>query len=350
VANPVDMLASADATRYRVALDAVRRDPGVDGIIAIFVSPIMIDAYEVAKAIAAAADGDKPVLSVFMGKQRSSEGRELLASSGVPVYRFPEEAASAMAAMCTYRTLRDRPSGKQRRFRYDRKAANRVIRSARRAGRCDLRHAEIRKLLEAFGFPMVPERWVTSRAEAIAAGQELGHPVVLKVVSERFSHKTDIGGVRVDLRNDSDVGAAFAEVGARLRKRDPNLKLLVQKMVRGRELLYGMVHDAQFGPLLMFGRGGIHVETLKDVTLRIHPITDVDAAEMVRRIRSFPLLAGVRGEKGVPLDFVERTLLRLSHMVGELENELEELDLNPLIVGARASDSCVVDARIRLRG
>ncbi len=348
-ANPVDMIASADAARYRAVLEVVKKDPGVDGIIAIFVSPIMIDAYEVARAIADAADGSMPVLSVFMGKQRSEEGIEELRRRRVPVYRFPEEAASAIGALARYRSLRDAPQGREVRFEANAARARRAVASARRAGRLDLSPAEAHDLLEAYGFPLTPSRTVATAAEAIAASIEVGYPVVLKVASEKISHKTEVGGVKVDLRNADEVGRAFQDLVGRLCRRDPGLRVIVQKLVQGgREVILGMSRDAQFGPLLMFGLGGIFVEVMRDVTVRIHPVTDIAARTMIERIKGYPLLAGLRGEKAVDLAFVEECLLRLSQMVSDLEEDLAELDINPLIVTDRREQSFVVDARIRL--
>ena len=349
-ANPVDMIASADAAKYRAALDIVKRDPGVDGIIAIFVSPIMIDAYEVACAIADAADGSLPVLSVFMGKQRSEEGVEELRRRRVPVYRFPEEAASGMSAMVRYQQLRDAPQGREVTFRVARERGRRVVAAVRKAGRLDLTPVEVEQLLEAYGFPLAPARTVDSAAEAIAAAQELGYPVVLKITSDKISHKTDVGGVKVDLRNGDEVGQAHRDLTGKLRRRDPDVRVQVQKMVRdGRELILGMTRDEQFGPLLMFGLGGIYVEVLRDVSVRIHPLTDLGARAMIEKVKGYPLLAGARGEKPVALDLIEECLLRLSQMVTDLGDDLEELDLNPMIVTDRRENSFVVDARISLR-
>jgi len=347
--NPVDMIASADASRYRAALELVTRDPGVDGIIAIFVSPIMIDAYEVAVAIAAASRGVKPVLSVFMGKRRSDEGVAELRSHRVPVYRFPENAAAAMAGLVRYRTLRDRPIGRTVRFPSDAARARKAIASARRAGRTMLSAREVGEVLAAYGFPLAPSRLCSSVAEAIAAAHELGYPVVLKAASDAIVHKSDLGGVKVDLRNGDEVAAAFKQIVSRLRSKDAKLLVQVQRMIGGgREVILGMTRDAQFGPVLMFGLGGIFVEVMKDVSVRIHPLTDVNARSMIERIKGFPLLAGARGEKPVDLPFLERSLLRLSQLVGDLEDELAELDINPLIVTGSARTSFVVDARIAL--
>jgi acetyltransferase len=350
-ANPVDMIASADAARYRAVLERVKRDPGVDALVAIFVSPIMIDAFEIARAIADTADGSKPVLSVFMGKQRSDEGVEELRRRRVPVYRFPEEAASAMAAMMRYRKLRDAPQGREVSFEVDRRSARAVIAGARRAGRTDLTPDEAVRLFEAYGFPMAPSRLVTSAAEAIAASQELGYPVVLKVASAEILHKSDVGGVKVDLRHADEVGPAYRELQANLRPRDPGFRVSVQKMVpRGREVILGMKHDAQFGPVLMFGLGGVFVEALRDVSVCIHPLTDVGARSMIERVKGYRLLTGMRGDKPVDLALLEECLLRLSQLVGDFEDDLEELDLNPLILTERRERSFVVDARVSLRG
>ncbi len=347
--NPVDMIASADAGRYRVALELVTRDPGVDGTIAIFVSPIMIDAYEVALAIAGAAGRHKPVLSVFMGKQRSDEGVAWLRSRRVPVYRFPENAAAAMAGLVRYRMLRDRPLGKAVKFKSHPARAGAAIASARKAGRTMLSTQEVSQALAAYGFPLTPSRICASAAEAIEAAHTVGYPVVLKAASDLIVHKSDAGGVKVDLRNADEVATAFAQITSRLKSKDPMLKVQLQRMVTGgRETILGMSRDAQFGPVLMFGLGGIFVEVMKDVSLGIHPLTDVNARAMIESIKGYPLLAGSRGEPPVDLEFLEESLLRLSQMVGDLEGELAELDLNPLIVTGDRESSFVVDARIAL--
>jgi acetyltransferase len=349
-ANPVDMIASADASRYRAALELVTKDRNVDGIIAIFVSPIMIDAYEVAVAIAAAADGKKPVLSVFMGKQRSDEGVAWLRRNRVPVYRFPENAAAAMAGLARYRVLRDRPVGKVVTFAADPGRARKAIVSARRARRTMLSAREVSEVLLAYGFPLVPSIACASAAEAVEAAEALGYPVVLKVVSDAIVHKSDVGGVKLDIRTADEIAGAFGEVFTRLKSKDAKLRIAVQPMIAGgRETILGMTRDAQFGPVLMFGLGGIFVEVMKDVTVRIHPLTDVDARAMIERIKGFPLLAGARGENPVDLAFLEESLLRLSQLVGDLEEELAELDVNPLIVAGDRKGSFVVDARIALR-
>jgi acyl-CoA synthetase (NDP forming) len=268
----------------------------------------------------------------------------------VPVDRFPEEAASAMAAMIRYRKLRDAPQGRTVTFEVDRAAARSAIARARRAGRAALTAEEVGRVLDAYGFPRAPARSVTSVAEAIAAAQEVGYPVVLKVASSKIVHKTDVGGVRVDLRHGDEVGHAYRDLHARLKGRDPDLRVSVQKMVPGgREVILGMARDPQFGPVMMFGLGGVFVEALRDVSVCIHPLTNVAARAMIERVKGYKLLAGTRGEEPVALDLLEECLLRLSQLVEDFRDDLDELDLNPLIVTARRDRSFVVDARIALR-
>ena len=349
-ANPVDMIASADAAAYRAVLREVKKDKGVDAIVAIFVSPIMIDAFEVARAISEAADGSKPVLSVFMGKQRSSEGVRELRRHRVPVYHFPEEAASGLSALVRYGQLRDAPSGKEVKYKVSKRRAAAAIAAARKARRDWLSADEVRRVLEAYGFPMAPYSEVRSAAEAIAAAQEIGYPVVLKAVSDRILHKTDVGGVKLDLRNADEVGRAHRELMSALGRKDRKLRVGVQPMVTGgRELILGMSRDGQFGPVLMFGLGGVFVEVLRDVSVCALPLTDLAARGMIERVKGYPLLAGLRGEPKVCLELVEECLLRLSLLVSDFEDELEELDLNPLIVTAERRRSAIVDARIGLR-
>jgi acetyltransferase len=285
-----------------------------------------------------------------MGKQRTEEGLAELAERRVPVYRFPEEAASAMSALVRYRALRDAPQGRRVTFRVSRPRARAAVASARAAGRTALSESEARALLEAYGFPLAPSRTAASAAEAIAAAQELGYPVVLKVSSGKILHKTDVGGVKVDLRNADEVGAAFRDLTGRLRRRDQGLRVTVQPLVvGGREVILGMARDPQFGAVLMFGLGGVFVEVLRDVAVGIAPLTDALARSMIERVRGYPLLAGARGERAVDARLIEESLLRLSQLVTDLEDDLDEVDLNPFIVTDRREGSAVVDARILLR-
>jgi acetyl coenzyme A synthetase (ADP forming)-like protein len=349
VRNPVDMIASADGPRYAAALDILTKTDGIDGLIVLFVSPIMINAVEVARAIIAAGrDRALPILTCFMGKEQGRQGVEELRQAGMPVYLFPEEAARAMAGMLRYRRLRDRPEGKPPAFATDRVRAGAILGAAGTAGRSVLSLEETTELLAAYGLPPAPSRIVRTPEEAIAAAATIGFPVVVKGLAEGLIHKTEKGAVQIDLRNNDDVARACREIASRLVGAGA-VRYQVQAMVRGgHEIIIGLSHDPQFGPLLMCGIGGIFVEVLKDVAFRVLPITDVEARDLVRGLRGYPILAGARGGPVADEAFLVEALLRVGQMAAE-QPEIEQLDINPLIVAPAGGRSYVVDARIRRR-
>ncbi|HEV8336548.1 MAG TPA: acetate--CoA ligase family protein [Candidatus Polarisedimenticolia bacterium] len=347
VANPVDLIASGDAPRYEIGLRALLADSTVDGVLVLFVTPTMINAQEVAETIVRVSRKNrKPVLSCFMGKDRGEEGVQTLRDNSIPVYPYPEPAVQAMAAMDRYRRIREKPRGKKIRFSVRKPKVAAILKAARRAGRRQLSFVEAEQVLSAYGMPWPRGRVATTIADAIGASMEVGYPVVMKVLLEEFSHKTEVGGVRVDLRNGDEVGRAYEEMARRLKRK--SLPVLIQKLVRGgREVILGSFQDRQFGTLLMFGLGGIFVEAMKDVAFRIHPITDLDAREMIASIRGYPLLEGFRGEKGVNRKLLAEMLLRLSQLLSDFP-AIEQVDVNPFIAGSGRDDSFAVDARISL--
>lgn len=345
--NPVDLIASAAPEHYRKAIRAISKDRSFDALIVIFVSPIVIDAFEVAREIAAAVKGEKrPVLTCFMGRERSEEGVEELRRNGLPVYSFPEEAASALAAMVRYAEFLRRPAGKRKALRgVDAARARRVVAAA--AGPF-LTGSEVEEILRAYSLPLPPSRVVASAAEAMGAAIDIGYPVVVKALSAAFTHKTEVGGVRLDLRTADEVAAAVKDLAARLGENDRSLRFQIQKMIKGgKETILGASRDPQFGPVLLFGLGGIYAETLRDTTLRIHPLTDQDAHEMVREIRGRAFLEGVRGEAASSFAVLEDAIQRLDRLVGDVP-EIAEIDVNPFIAGKDAASSFAVDCRIRI--
>jgi acetyl coenzyme A synthetase (ADP forming)-like protein len=347
VHNPVDMIASADAARYAAALEILVADRSIDGLIVVFVSPIMINALEVARAIIAAGRGARlPILTCFMGKEQGREGVEELRRAGIPAYLFPEEAARAMAGLDRYRRIRERPEGRVPDLPVDRERAGAVLAAVAAAGRTDLLPEEVARLLTAYGLPVAPSRAAAGAQEAVAAAAALGYPVVVKGIAEGLVHKTERGAVRLDLRTPEEVTAACKAIAAALAPAP--LRFQVQTMVRdGHETILGLARDPKFGPLLMFGLGGIFVEVMKDVIFRIPPITDVEAREMVRGIHGYPILAGARGGPKADEGFLVEALLRLARMALDWPR-LAQVDINPLIVGADRARSFVVDARVRL--
>ena len=350
VQNPVDLIASADAEVYGVALDIVLQDPNVDAAIAIFVPPVQVDTGSVAVAIGeiVSRHEDKTVLACLMGKKGVHGGVTELKRHNVPAFMFPESAARALAAMTRYRRWRERPLGEVVEFDADRGRARAAIASARKDGREHLTLGEVEDVLGAYGIPILGSRFAPSADAAVAAAKALGWPVALKVESPSVVHKSDVGGVHLDLESAAEVREAWTAIESRIG--DGRMQgVRVQRMIEaGRETVIGMTNDRTFGPLVMFGLGGIYVEVLGDVVFRIAPISAVDAREMVRSLRGDALLAGVRGEGPVAYEALENAILRVSQLVLELP-EIAEMDVNPFLVFPERERCVAVDGRIRLQ-
>ncbi len=350
VVNPVDMIATAVGPHYEAAVHAAAHDPGIDALIVIFTSLESIDSRKVADGILRGARGiDKPVLVCFMGKVSQRESVEAMKAAGLPVYTFPEEAAHALAALVRYRRWTERAVGTTPTYaNFDASRISTVFAGVRADGRAQLTLAEAQQVLDAAGIRVA--RWTEVR-DARAAGRaatEIGWPVVLKVSSAAIVHKSETGGVRLNLGTVGEVEDAAAEMLEAAARVDPRASLVVQAMVQGgTEVIFGASLDPKFGPLMMFGVGGIFVEILKDIAFRVHPITDVDAAEMLTGIRSYPLLTGARGHQAVHLAALKETLLRLNQLLTEFP-EIQEFDLNPFMAHPDAAQSVAVDARLTL--
>jgi acetyltransferase len=350
--NPVDMIASADAARYRRVLKLVMADPGVDGAIVICVPPVMIDVESTATAISEVAKGaGKPVLGVLMGADYASRGRTILESHHIPSFVFPESAVHAMGAMAEYARIRARPTGRVRRLRVDKRAAKAVFDRARREGRDALNDLECVEVFRNYGIPMPRTEIARSAEQAIEKAREIGFPIVLKISSPKLPHKTEVGGVILDLRTDSEVFHAYHRLEAIARKHgflDSVQGTIVQAMVEGgQEVIIGATRDPQFGHLVMFGLGGIFAEHVKDVAFRIAPLSDVDARELVTGIRAFPILEGVRGQAPSDVGYLEEMVMRVSQLVSDFPH-ISSLDLNPFRAFARGSGGLAVDSRIFL--
>ncbi|MFQ5689023.1 MAG: acetate--CoA ligase family protein [Gemmatimonadota bacterium] len=353
VANPVDMIASAGAEEYRMALEVVLRDSEVDAVIAAFVPPLGIEALEVARAIRAAAEGcRKPVLAVLMGREGFPQGRAELHEARIPTYIFPESAAGALAAQYRYRRWLERPVGNIARFEANAAAVEELLDACERDGRRLLALDEALRVLEAYGIPVARYAVAGSRAAAVAEAAELGCPVAMKAVSPRIVHKTEAGAVLVGLETAAEVGDAYERItavqaGAGATRAH---EVVVQEVLEnGRETIVGMTMEPNFGPLLMFGLGGIYVEALGDVAFGVQPVSDVDADGMIRSLRSYCLLEGTRGEIGVDLAALRETIQRVSQLVGS-HPRIRELDINPFLAFPRTERCAAVDARIRIDG
>lgn len=355
--NPVDMIASATAEQYRQVLQLMLEEPEYDAAMVLFIPVGLVPIGEVAEAVkeavrAARAKGvEKPVLAVMMGLDAPSA----LAVDGslIPSYRFPEAAARALARAYRYARWRSEPEGAIPDFPdLEVERARELVRARLAAGGGGwLDQEETGRLLACFGLPWAGGRVVRTPAEAAAAAEAMGFPAVVKMVSRTLLHKSEWGGVALDLGDREAVEEACRKIAANLRAAGREAELegfLVQPMIAGGvELMVGVTSDPQFGPLVAFGLGGVHVEVLRDVVFRITPLTDRNAHEMVRAIRGYRLLEGYRGHPAADVPAVEELLLRLSRMVEELP-EIAELDLNPVLALPPGQGCRIVDARIRL--
>ncbi len=353
IKNPVDVIGDAKHDRYRAALDAVSADDNVDQLVVIVTPQTMTDVVEIAEVVGGTKDFcPKPIIACFMGAVDVSPGIDLLRRHGVPTYTFPEDAMRALAAKGRFARWARSPVSDYRTFEVDSGAVGRLFAEELAAGRNQLVEYRALDVFRHYGFPIVPSVLARTADEAVAAAGQMGYPVVLKISGPQILHKTDVGGVKLNLRDEVAVRDGFEGMIAAVRqKMGAEVEIwgvLVQKMLPpGKEIILGMTRDARFGPLLMFGLGGIYTEALRDVQFRMAPIRENVATEMIRNIRSYRLLEGVRGEKPSDLGAVAECLLRLSQLVTE-HPRIKELDVNPLIVYPRGEGAMVADARVIL--
>ncbi len=351
VGNPIDVLGDADPERYAMAVEAAQADPTVDAVIVILTPQAMTKPAETARAIAASTHGEKPVLATFMGGEDIMPGREELVAANLPDYPSPERAVAALKAMVDYSAWRLRPPRIVTRFPVNRHRVERIISRQLRTGRLYVGEQKAKDILRAYDFVVPDGRLVSTVEEAMEAAPRLGFPLAMKISSPDIIHKSDIGGVRLNLNSAQDVADAFELMMLRIGRKVPEAVLegvYLERMVpKGREVILGMTRDPQFGPMLMFGLGGIFVEVMKDVTFHLAPITHEEAMSMLMGTRSYRLLEGARGESGVNLSAIGEALQRISQLVTDFP-QIAELDINPFIVGKPGEDSVAADARIQL--
>ena len=351
--NPVDVLGDGGAERYELALNAVLGDSGVDGAIVISTPQLTTDLTEIATAVSqAAATHAKPTLVCQMALTDIDKPLAILTAAGLPHYRFPEEAARALAAMVRYALNLRRPGYEVKTFTdVDKDVVKSLLAGVRAEGRQLLLEPEAHEVFRAYGFPVPPFRWARDEDEAVQGAAAIGYPVVLKVVSPDIVHKFDAGGVRLHLAEEAGVCRAFKEIKASLQALKPAARLmgvLVQPMApKGRETIFGMSRDPQFGPLLMFGLGGTYVEIFKDVVFKVAPISELWAQRMIRELKGFQIFTGYRGEPPSDLEAIAQCLERLSQLVLDFP-QIKELDINPLMVFEQGKGAAVLDARIFL--
>lgn len=350
--NPIDVIGDATSDRYENALKTVVTDPNVDGALVILTPQSMTDARATAEAIVrVASTTNKPIVSCFMGVVDVSPGVKYLQEHGYPVFSFPENAAKALAALYRYNSWLHREMYPEIEIEFDSTKAKDLINKYLSEGITKLGEMECSELLSCYGFQTLPMGLASSATEAVSIAKDIGFPVVMKIVSPDILHKSDAKGVMVNLETENDVKMAFDTIieNAMKYKKDAQIKgVLVQKMAeKGVECIIGATRYPRFGPLVMFGFGGIFVEVFKDVSFRIAPITRGDARRMVEGIKAYKMLTGFRGDTKKDILSVERLLIATSHLMVNHE-EIKEMDINPLLVHDEGRGCTVADARIIL--
>ena len=352
--NPVDILGDAGSDRYEKAITTVLKDDKIHGIMVLLTPTATVDVEATAIAVANIAnETDRPILTSFMGKKSIEEAARTLLSYGVPNYSYPEEAVSAMNAMYHYHVWINKPDKQYQGFPGFKEKAVQVFANAKKENRDRFTDSEVHDVLSAYGFALPKSAFARTSEEAIDAAVEIGYPVVMKIVSPQVVHKSDIGGVRVNLNSKQEIEKAFFEITTHLRNIMPAAQIygvMIQEMVRGgKEIIMGITNDPQFGHMIMFGLGGIYVEVLKDIAFRITPLSREDAHEMIRETKTFPLLRGVRGEAEADIEAIEHSLMILSQMAADFP-QIIEADINPLLVRKRGEGVVAIDARFAIGG
>lgn len=353
VKNPIDMIASAPIEHYKETLKTVIADPNVDMIITIYLPFLGLKDIDVAKALMEikAEHPEKPVIGVFMTK---SDFFTKLSDMEVnmPFFMYAEEAADGLNRLNQQRLWMERPEGKIPVYDVDYEKAKRIIKQSLAEGRAQLTTRESIDVLDAYGIRVCKSGFATTEDEAVEIGNSIGYPVVMKMTSKTTSHKTDVGGVRVNIQSAEQLRAEYQDLIAKLTEKglvDGLEGVIIQEMVKGnREMVCGIATDPQYGPMMMFGLGGVFIEVMKDVTFRIAPLTDVDAAEMIKSVKAYKLLEGARGTKPAQMDQIQETLLRLSQLVHDF-SFIDELDINPLLISEKTGEGIAVDGRIKVR-
>jgi len=352
--NPVDILGDADALLYAIATEALLNDPGVDAVLVILTPQAMTEIYRTADEIIRIARGSsKTVVCSFMGARSVDAPVNRMQKAGIPNLPYPDEAMLTLGHLYLRHMQLQRPPSEPVHFEVDSARVTEVFDTYKGRGDSQVDAEDCRKVLDAYGIPAAPFRFASDLIEAKQASKDMGYPVVMKIESPQILHKTDVGGVVLNIKSSRGLENAYDEMMSNIHRRMPTAEIMgvgIQKMVpAGRELILGIVRDPQFGPMVMVGLGGIYVEAFKDVVFRLAPFSLADAARMLRELQAFRIIEGLRGEKPGDIEAVEQVLMRVSQLAVE-HHDLYEMDINPLMV-YNAGDGCTcVDVRMTLGG
>jgi acetyltransferase len=356
--NPVDLTGMAGTEWYYDTVRYSFAHKWVDGLVVLYCETAMTNPEEIARSIKKAIDDSgvkgKPVTISFVGGEESDKAMRWLVEQGIPSYGAPDLAVNAMAALREFGRMKANNGKAIKVCSTDsHKAALDIIAKARKDGRSALTEIEAKQVFKAYGLPIAETSLATTEEEPVNLARKIGYPLVLKIVSPDILHKSDAGGVKVGVTDEKGVREAYQTIlkNAKAYKADANIHgIAIQEMApKGTEIVLGSVNDPTFGPTVMFGMGGILVEVLKDVTFRVTPVDEAQAAQMLSEIRGAPILAGVRGEAPRDKAAVAETICTYSAMILDLKDEIAESDANPVLVYEEGKGIKVVDARIILK-
>jgi 4-hydroxybutyrate---CoA ligase (ADP-forming) len=351
--NPVDIVGDADFNRFEKVLVEVLSNRNVGSVVTMCTPSATLDYNELARTIVRTSKGTgKTMLSALMGLAEGTENKKILSEGGIPHFMYAEPAIKALCGMYSYRNWIASPRGVVREFGVDKERVKSILDKIKLEGRKNVLEEEGYGVLSSYGFPTPKSILGTTEAECAKAANQIGYPIVMKIVSPDIIHKSDAGGVKVGLKNEKEIRSAFREImdNAKAYKAEASIKgVLIQEMITSaKEVILGAKQDPLFGPLVMVGLGGIYVEVLKDVVFRLAPIDEQEAEKMVNSIKAIKLLKGVRGEAPSDLTSVVDSLLRLSQLITDFP-EIEEFDINPLLVLESGKGVRVADVRIGLK-
>ncbi len=346
VSNPVDVIATAGAKEYGGTVEILLKDPNIDSLILNFVTPPFVDCEAVARKLAEiGATAQKPIICIILTiEEKFGEVIRLTRESGLPVYDFPEAASRALAAMTKYGQILKRGIPEYREYERNKKKAEEII-SRHRGQDKFLPQADVFELLRCYGIPTVETVRIENKEELKKEAQKLNYPLVLKIDAEEVVHKTDAGGVCLDLQNETSLLDTFDKMAGKFEKYKPGF-ILQEHLAEGKEVIMGAKANEGLGPTLMFGLGGVFVETLKDVQFRLAPLSQLDASDMIRSIKGYPILEGARGAKPADIDKLTEILVRVSQLTSDFP-EIDEMDLNPIFTFEEGKGAEVVDARLK---
>jgi len=345
VSNPVDVVATAGPEQYGGTVAALLKDPNIDSLLLVFVTAPFVDCEGIARKLGEIGKtSKKPIVCQVITIEKWQEVISLIRESGIPVYDYAETAARVLSSMTDYGKIQMKEVPSYKRYKPKKAEVAQILKRTKGKG-VFLPQKDVFAILQSYGIPVVKTAMFNKKDELLKTAKKIGYPLVLKVDAVDIVHKTESGGVILNLKDEKALKAAFGKMSRKFAKMEPSF-ILQRYLEGGKEVIMGVKGNEGIQPTVMFGLGGIFVETLKDVQFRLAPLPKQDADEMIRSIKGYPVLAGTRGEKPADIDGLADILQRLSNLASDFPF-IDEMDLNPVIVFEKGKGAVVVDGRMK---